>query len=241
MDSRLRDGLPTAILFDMNDTILEYDGVADRVWRTVCEQFASGLDGIGSDQLLAAIQEHRKWYWSDPERHRRARLNLEIGRREVVEGAFRRLGIEPPPVVKEIADAYAAQREEAVRPFPGALETLQTLRERKVRLALVTNGNGEYQRSKVERFGLAQLFDCVIIEGEFGIGKPDERVYLHALDDLGSAPQEAWMVGDNLEWEVAAPQALGILGIWVDSKGVGLPSSSQVRPDRIIRALPELL
>jgi putative hydrolase of the HAD superfamily len=49
------------------------------------------------------------------------------------------------------------------------------------------------------------------------------------------------MVGDNLEWEVAAPQKLGIAGIWVDSSGAGLPRSSTVRPDRIIRSLTELL
>jgi putative hydrolase of the HAD superfamily len=54
-------------------------------------------------------------------------------------------------------------------------------------------------------------------------------------------PDEAWMIGDHLEWEVAAPQRLGIVGIWVDVLGEGLPDSSTVRPDRIIRKLSELL
>jgi putative hydrolase of the HAD superfamily len=49
------------------------------------------------------------------------------------------------------------------------------------------------------------------------------------------------MVGDQLEWEVAAPQRLGIKGIWVDVLGDGLPEASPVRPDRIIRRLSELL
>jgi len=40
---------------------------------------------------------------------------------------------------------------------------------------------------------------------------------------------------------VAAPQRLGILGVWVDNAGNGLPASSPVRPDRIIRALSDLL
>jgi putative hydrolase of the HAD superfamily len=49
------------------------------------------------------------------------------------------------------------------------------------------------------------------------------------------------MVGDNLEWEVAGPQRLGILGIWHDHLGDGLPADALARPDRIIRSLAELL
>ena len=46
---------------------------------------------------------------------------------------------------------------------------------------------------------------------------------------------------DNLEWEIAAPQRLGIYAIWYDGYSAGLPPGCQVRPDRIIRSLPELL
>jgi putative hydrolase of the HAD superfamily len=49
------------------------------------------------------------------------------------------------------------------------------------------------------------------------------------------------MVGDNLEWEIVAPQRLGIYAIWHDGYGVGLPFDSPIRPDRIIRRLSELL
>jgi putative hydrolase of the HAD superfamily len=58
---------------------------------------------------------------------------------------------------------------------------------------------------------------------------------------LGVGPQETWMVGDNLEWEIVAPQRLGIYAIWYDGYSTGLPPGCEVRPDRIIRSLPELL
>ena len=63
----------------------------------------------------------------------------------------------------------------------------------------------------------------------------------HAMAVLGVEPGDTWMVGDNLEWEVAAPQKLGIFAIWFDGFGRGLPDDSSVKPDRIIRSLPELL
>ena len=39
----------------------------------------------------------------------------------------------------------------------------------------------EQQRDKIERHRLAGFFDVIVIEGEFGAGKPDEVVYRHAL------------------------------------------------------------
>ena len=45
------------------------------------------------------------------------------------------------------------------------------------------------------------------------------------------------MVGDNLDWDVAQPQRMGIFGIWVDARGAGVPDTSDVRPDRVIRGL----
>jgi len=110
-----------------------------------------------------------------------------------------------------------------------------------VRLALVTNGRGETQRAKIERFDLAGFFDHIQIEGEFGRGKPEPDVYHHALGKLGCPAREAWMVGDNLEWEVVTPQRLGLRGIWYDPDGDGLPAGSGARPDRIIARLADLL
>ena len=108
-------------------------------------------------------------------------------------------------------------------------------------MALVTNGGSITQRAKIERFSLKPLFDHIQIEGEHDFGKPDERAYLHAMAALGVQAHETWMVGDNLEWEVAAPQRLGIFAVWHDGFGRGLPLGTNVRPDRIIRALSELL
>ena len=226
---------------DLDDTILAYDVVAKRVWLEVCTEFADQLGDITPKQLTASIDEFRRWYWADPERHRLARLNLAPVGRDVVDGAFRRLGVEPPDVAEEIGNAYADRRQQAVRLFPGALETLQSLKDAGVRMALVTNGTSSSQRAKVERFSLGGYFQHILIEGEFGVGKPSPRVYRHALERVGAEANDAWMVGDNLEWEVVAPQRLGIVGIWHDWRGRGLPAGSTVRPDRIIKSLPELL
>jgi putative hydrolase of the HAD superfamily len=154
--------------------------------------------------------------------------------------AFADLGL-PTDLARPVAEHFHAWREEQVAFFPRAVETVDELKARGVKLALVTNGDATGQRAKIARFDLAHRFDHVQIEGEAGFGKPEERAYLHAMAALGVGPADTWMVGDNLEWEVAAPQRLGIYGIWHDHLGDGLPPESPVRPDRIIRAIPELL
>jgi putative hydrolase of the HAD superfamily len=115
----------------------------------------------------------------------------------------------PPEAVGDaLADAYNALHDEELSMFPDAHETLDRLKELDVKLALITNGAAETQRAKVVRFALEHRFDHIQIEGEHGFGKPEERAYNHAMEVLGVGPHETWMVGDNLEWEIVAPQRL---------------------------------
>jgi putative hydrolase of the HAD superfamily len=147
----------------------------------------------------------------------------------------------PPEVLHAIADRFNEIQEAELGMYPGSHETLDRLKELGVKLALVTNGASEPQRKKVVRFALEHRFDHIQIEGDHGFGKPEEQAYIHAMAVLGVEPHETWMIGDNLQWEVVAPQKLGIYAIWFDGYGTGLPPDCDIRPDRIIRSLPELL
>lgn len=125
--------------------------------------------------------------------------------------------------------------------FPRAIETIEHFRSAGVRTALITNGGASGQRGKVERFALAPYFDCVVIEGEFGVGKPDERVFQHALAAVGCDPSSAWMVGDNLVADIETPHRLGMHTVWVDADARGLPASAAVRPHRTVGSIAELV
>jgi putative hydrolase of the HAD superfamily len=191
--------------------------------------------------LLAAIDRARGWYWSDPQRHRQGRMNMQSARRAIVRLAFEKLGLEKTEIADELADAFTQQREELVRPFPGAVETLQALRERGVRMGLITNGMAQFQRRKIERFGLAPFFELIQIESEFGEGKPEPGAFLHALRCLDAVPGQAWMVGDDLEYDIRPSQALGMGTVWVDHSGKGLPQGCTIQPAWIVKQIAELV
>lgn len=229
-----------AILVDMDDTIITDDAVSEETWLAVCRKFAPIDEGTDAKALRAAIKHVADDYWKDPDNHRKGRLDLKETRREIVRSALSSIGSRNTDMADHIADTYTAEKELAVAPVPGAIETLHSLRRAGLRLALVTNGNSDVQRRKIEKYGLDCIFDYILIEGEFGVGKPDPSVFTTALEKLNVRPSYTWMVGDDLERDIAGAQRLGIRGVWVDWRGTGLPVSSIVRPDLIIRALAEL-
>ena len=88
---------------------------------------------------------------------------------------------------------------------------------------------------------MAEHFEHIQIEGEFGVGKPNPAAFRNVLNVLALSPDDVWMVGDHLELDVAAAQDLGICGVWYDYIGAGLPDGHTVRPDHIITGIPEIL
>ncbi|MCY3647554.1 MAG: HAD family hydrolase [Chloroflexi bacterium] len=233
--------LPRALLVDLDDTILDAHRNPDEAWIGVCREYAARLGAASPEALHEVILEARDWIWGDPARSRRARLNMTGIRREIVRRALGDLDLPYSPAAEAMADRFTALRDEAIRPFPGATDTLRRLRDDGIRLALLSNGDGPTQRDKIERFALEGYFDHIQIEGEFGVGKPDERAFRNALATLDVEPADAWMVGDNLEADILGAQQVGVHAIWVDPDGAGLPEGSPVRPDRVIRSLADLL
>ena len=238
--------LPRAILFDLDDTILRAYGAADVRWRTVCTELAAELEPLSVAELVPAVLAFSREFWSDADRHRMWRVRLSDARREVVAGAFAALSasgrrVPSAAAAHRLADRFSSFCEENMCLFPDAHQVIDTLKAHGVRLALITNGAAQPQRAKIVRFGLEARFDHIQIEGEHEFGKPDERAYRHALRTLGVEAAQTWMVGDNLEWEVIAPQRLGIYAIWFDGAATGLPPDTLAKPDRIVRTLSELL
>ena len=237
--------LPPAMLIDLDDTILRFGRRAD-LSAEVALEFAEQALPLKPGELADALEQAFEHFWADAAQHKVSRLRpLDEVRREIVGGLFERLRPRAPGLTEEaafrFADRFHLYREGRLEIFPGALEAIDALKARGLKLALVTNGRSIIQRAKIKRFDLAHRFDHIQIEEEHGFGKPDERAYVHAMSVLGARPQDCWMIGDNLEWEVVAPQRLGIYSVWYDGYGQGLPEGSPIKPNRIIRSLTELL
>lgn len=229
---------PRAVLFDLDDTLLDWYAAVHASWVAVCAGTAPRL-GADAASLRRAIQREGAIFWADEAAVAEYRVRPLDSRREIVRLALLSEGLDDAPAA-ELARRSLGELRERIAPFPDALGTLDALRAEGYRLALVTNGSADTQRAKIERWGLADRFEAIVVEGEFGRGKPDPAVFAHALEGAGAAPDEAWMVGDNLYADIGGAQAAGIHGVWIHRGRLAFPDDPPAWPERRIGHLAEL-
>ena len=126
----------------------------------------------------------------------------------------------------------------------GAAEVLAWLRSRGVRLGLISNTvwPADAHRRDLERYGLLQHFDATLFSSETGLWKPDPRVFLRALEELGAGPHEAVYIGDQLAEDVGGARRAGLRAILFGDlpQNVGGGEVERTRPHGQIHRLGEL-
>jgi putative hydrolase of the HAD superfamily len=228
-----------ALCLDLDDTILDAQSSAEEGWEQAANHWVAVCPELPREAALSALERARRWYWEDEDRERRGRLDLCGARVAILSWAMDRVGEGSRGLAATLAEELTRYREENVRLLPGAWELLARLRAALPRMALVTNGAAAPQRAKIERFSLADFFDHIQVEGEFGSGKPDRRVYRHVLERLGTVPHESMMVGDNFVCDVLGPLALGMHAAWVNVSGADRPRPAR-GPHLTLRSILEL-
>ncbi len=142
------------------------------------------------------------------------------------------------PSLEEAYATPALSFPPAVR--PGSGRVLWALRERGIRIGLISNTGrtpGRVLRIILQRAGLLEHFDALTFSDEAGLRKPDPRVFRWTLNKLGSRPEKAAHVGDDLEADVGGARAAGLRGIHLTNGGAAGP----IVPDATISGFEELL
>jgi putative hydrolase of the HAD superfamily len=229
---------PRAIFFDLDDTLLDTSGGVHDAWQAACSAYATEL-GIEPAALQDAIREQAVAFWKDEAAVEHWRTRLHDARRHNVAAALQRLGLDTG-FAPRLADRYWEEQTARMRLFEDSLQTLERLREAGFRLALLTNGPAEMQRWKLSRFPIEEHFDVIVIEGEFGHGKPHPRVFEHALEEVRATPGETWHIGDNLYADIGGARRVGLHATWIHRERLELTDDAPAIPDRIIAHLADL-
>jgi HAD superfamily hydrolase (TIGR01509 family) len=102
-------------------------------------------------------------------------------------------------------------------PIDGALPLLEELRERGLKLGLISNCSSEVGELW-EDSPFAGRFDAVILSADVGISKPDPRIFRLALERLGVEAGEAIFVGDGEAGELPGAEAVGMRAVQVGDR-----------------------
>jgi putative hydrolase of the HAD superfamily len=102
--------------------------------------------------------------------------------------------------------------------YPDASATLQTLRNRGLKLVVVSNFDSRLL-DILQGLGVAALVDGIFISSAVGYAKPDRRIFDFVLRARQLAPEHVIHVGDSLANDIEGASNAGIRGILVDRKG----------------------
>jgi putative hydrolase of the HAD superfamily len=102
--------------------------------------------------------------------------------------------------------------------YPDSAPTLRALRERGIRLVVVSNWDWSLHE-RLSQTGLTPLLDGALSSAEVGAAKPDPAIFAAALRVTGTSPEETWHVGDTPEADVEGARAAGLRPVLIARDG----------------------
>ncbi len=190
-----------AIFFDFDDTLGDRISYSTDCYRAILTEYS----GIEDPLLLeSAVQDCVLWDEFG-----------NISKNHVTEMLKKEYGITLP--IGNFPEYWVNHQWRYAVPFEDSAETLQKLGER-YQLGVITNGPAEIQRLKLKQSGLEQYFppENIIVSGDFGISKPDPRLFLIACERLNVLPEEAVHVGDLYSRDVTGALRAGMQAVWIN-------------------------
>lgn len=233
------------IIFDINGTLsdIRTDESLDEVYRIISNLLS--YQGISltpnevKDLYFQIMKEQRA---SNGERHPEfdaVGIFREIATRHATDFTRGLPSEKLEQLPRLLAETYRAATRLQLQRYPGVTDTLRQL-QLKYHLAIVSDGQTPYAIPELNAVGLSGYFDPIVISGDLGYRKPDERLFTAALTAMKMAPSEVLYVGNDMYRDVYGAQKLGMKTVFFKSNQ-GTQEKEGVNPDYIIYSFPELL
>lgn len=209
-----------AIFLDWDDTIGDWVNSAYNAQKDIYTQYRLSEFFASFEEYFAAYEEHNfeLWYQYGLGQVSKQFLHRDRFLHPIVQALGGGDLLYRSPRLIDLADNIGADFLQLTNHYfsllPNAAEVVQTL-AKKYPLTIISNGFGEVQHYKLEHSGLASCFQHFIISEEIGINKPQPGIYEEALYRNGVTADEAVMVGDSYNSDIAGAKAAGIDQIWI--------------------------
>jgi putative hydrolase of the HAD superfamily len=135
----------------------------------------------------------------------------------------------------ELYDLFA--RAECWRLFEDTVPTLDRLKRRGFRLAVISNWDHRLF-SIVEQLGLKEYFETVIASSKIGVAKPGRVIFEAALQAMNSDAKNCLHIGDSFVDDYEGARSVGMQAVLLDRAGKHLNGVTRVRA---LSELPDVL
>lgn len=219
-----------AVLFDLDDTLLDRDKAVDVMFSIILERCYKNIEEVQEDNMLQKL----KMLFSFKQYDNRGYSN----KTRVLNDFFD----EYPPTFRipnsEIIDFWNTNFPNCFSLDSSIKDVIKKVRSH-VKTAIVTNGGTQVQKAKIMKTNLDLFFEVIIVSDEVGIAKPDPGIFELALNRLDVSPESTLFVGDNLEKDIGGCQSAKIKGIWYNPNN--RKNCTTVKPFAEINNLQEIL
>ncbi|MCB0033479.1 MAG: HAD family hydrolase [Anaerolineales bacterium] len=203
----------TAVLFDIDNTLLDYQKAAtegaSKFWQRFTAELEEPLEAF-VERWLALTEKYHAEY-------AHGRLSFDEQRRIRMCETFRRQLDDH--TADEYFQHYLGCYQESWALFDDVLPCLGRL-EVNYTLGIITNGHIDHQILKVQRFDLEERFAVFVTPEVAGVAKPHPQIFHKACQLLGVEPAHCIYVGDKHDVDAQAAVEAGLTGVWINRNNV---------------------
>lgn len=223
---------PRFITLDAAHTLIDVSWSPNRLGAEVAERLDLAADSNWAGDRLATLLGSRLEIYKGVNLTRSAEAGDAFWRQLAADWlkGLGRSDDQLDDVSAAIWDLLYGPQQSYFRLYSDTLPALEGLRDRGVRLAILSNWDYSLHRIAAQ-LGLTPYFETIVASLEEGVEKPEPELFRITLGRLGASKNEVWHVGDNLIDDVQGARDFGIHAIHLD----------RGREDRTPTQIPTLL
>jgi len=212
-----------AIIFDAYGTLFDVNSAAEKCKDKIGDKWEGFANYWRTTQLeytwLRSLMNRHKDFWQVTE--------------DSLDKSMKAFNINPL-MRDELLNLY-----KVLSPFKEVPEVLETLKEKKFKLAILSNGTPDLLKELVKSNKLDNIFDDLFSIEQVGIYKPDSKVYDMPIQKYHIEKNEVAFLSANT-WDVSGGGNYGFNSIWVN-RNKNIFDNLDYKPNYEIKDLSELI
>ena len=212
-----------AIIFDAYGTLFDVNSAAEKCRSKIGDKWESFANYWRKTQLeytwLRSLMGRHKDFWQITE--------------DSLDKSMQAFNIDKA-MRNELLDLY-----KILSPYPEVKETLEKLKEKKYKLAILSNGTPSLLNELVKSNDLQNLFDDIFSIEEVKIYKPSSKVYDMPVKKYSIKNEEVAFLSANT-WDVSGGGNYGFTSIWVN-RNKNIFDNLDYKPKNEISGLNQLI
>jgi len=199
------------IFFDLDHTLWDFDRNSKMAYAQIFKEEKIELD---LEEFIKVYEPLNLIFWR---RFRESEITKEQLRYQRLKESFDACDFHvADDHINKMAEMYLDYLPNHNHLFPNCIELLDELKER-FELHIITNGFDEVQERKMHNSGLKPYFKYVLTAETAGVKKPDQAIFVKALNDTGATYDNSLMIGDSLEADIMGARKAGLRTIWFNT------------------------